>query len=82
MSSIKLFSPEFPTAISIFLRNLFLPIRLMLVLENNFLKLSSSNFKKFFNLGSLNSSRGKKSIFVVFFAYLFHGQIARQSSHP
>ena len=71
ISSIKLSSPELPAAISTFLKNLFLPIRFILVVENNFLKLSSSNFKKLFSFGLLNSLRGKKSSLFVFFAYLF-----------
>ena len=82
ISLIRFLLFEFPTAISTFLINLSLPTRLMLEPENFSLKSHSFHVKKDLIVGSISSSRGAKSISLVFFAYLFHGQIAKQSSHP
>ena len=39
-------------------------------------------YKKDLIVGSIKSFCGIKSKSLVFFAYLFHGQTAKQSSHP
>ena len=82
MQSIKELSDEFPIAIKTFLINLFLPILFIGDPENNTLNSASVKRDKLSKVGFFKSSLGINDIVLVFWANLFQGHIARQSSHP